>query len=477
MSRSRCRAIVRGRNDGGPSSRVNRIRTQPFLVGLSAFAQAAPRVSRRRRGAECLVALLAFGLTACRQEPRTSGALPHDAYVWQRTWTPSVSDAVRSHAGAFGMVSVLVGEVSWTSRPPQVVLAAPNITALQSVAPGTRIGLALRVGTFPGPFEADDAATRFLRRIARESLENAQKSGIAVAEFQIDFDCAERHLEGYRIWIEALRRELAPVPVLFTALPSWLNRSAFRTLAASSDGFVLQVHSLSRPRHLHESIALCDPAAAQHAVERAAKMAVGVPFRVALPTYGYRLAFSSHGTYLGASAEGPQPARPPDTQYLELSADPAAMAQLVATWTVDRPASMTGLIWYRLPVEDDRFNWRWRTLETVMAGQTPFARLQAILESPSPGLTEIRVVNQGSADRTGPVSLRLHWSGAQRLGADGIRGFDAILAGPSEVLFTNAICRLPAGDGSRIGWVRLNAPVPITLEAVVPSDLRTPGKP
>lgn len=477
MSRRECRAIVRGRNDGSPSPRVNGIPTQSFLVRPSAFNQATPRVSCRRRGVECLVALLAFGLTACRQEPRTSGALPHDAYVWQRAWTPSVNEAVRSHAGAFGMVSVLVGEVSWTSQPPQVVLATPDTAALQSVAPRTRIGLALRVGTFPGPFEADDTVARFLRRTARECLDGAQKSGIAVAEFQIDFDCAERHLEGYRIWIGALRRELAPVPVVFTALPSWLNRSAFRTLAASADGFVLQVHSLARPRHVHEPMALCDPAAAKRAVERAAKMAVGVPFRVALPTYGYQLAFDSHGAYLGASAEGSQPARPAGTQHLELNADPAAMAQLVAAWTADRPASMTGLIWYRLPVEDDRFNWRWRTLQTVMAGQTPSARLQAVLESPSPGLTEIRVVNQGDADRTGPVSLRLHWSGAQRLGADGIRGFDAILAGPSEVLFTNAICRLPAGDGSRIGWVRLNAPVPITLEAVVPSDLQTPGNP
>jgi hypothetical protein len=189
------------------------------------------------------------------------------------------------------------------------------------------------------------------------------------------------------------------------------------------------------------------------------------------------LAFGSNGAYLGASAEGPPPARPSGTQYRELSADPSAMAQLVADWTVDRPASMKGLIWYRLPVEGDRFNWQWRTLETVMAGRTPFARLEAVLESPSEGLSEVRLVNQGSANRTGPVCIRLRWAGAQRLGADGIRGFEAVFAGPNDVLFTNAICRLPAGEGSRIGWVRLDATVPITLEAVVPSDLSTPGKP
>ncbi len=436
-----------------------------------------PWFSSHGHWAVWLVALPALVLTGCRQEPRASGPLANDAYVWQRTWSPSVTHSVRTHAGAFSMLSVLVGEVTWASKSPQVVRVTPDFAALQAIPQATQLGIALRVGVFQGPFSPDDPTARFLRNTARQCLDDARKSGIDVAEFQIDFDCAERHLDGYRLWIEALRRELAPVPVVFTALPSWLKRSAFRRLAASSDGFVLQVHSLARPRHVQEPAVLCDPLAARQAVERAAKSADGVPFRVALPTYGYLLAFATNGAYLGASAEGPPPARPFGTQHRELSADPSAMAQLVADWTGDRPASMQGLIWYRLPVEGDRFNWRWRTLENVMAGRTPFARLEAVLESPSQGLTEVRVVNQGSADRTGPVSIRLRWANAQRLGADGIRGFEAIFAGPHDVLFTNAICRLPAGEGSRIGWVRLNAPVPITLEAVVPSDLSTPGNP
>lgn len=460
-----------------PAPRSKPTRAHPSPACPSPLPQTTPRVSFRRRSAPGWCALLALGLTACRQEPRTSGPLANDAYVWQRAWTPSVTQAVRTHAGAFGMLSVLVGEVTWTSTAPQVVRVTPHFATLQTVPQDTEIGIALRVGSFHGPFAPDDATARFLRRTARECLDEATKSRVAVAEFQIDFDCAERHLDGYRVWIEALRRELAPVPVVFTALPSWLNRSAFRRLAASSDGFVLQVHSLARPRLLHEPAVLCDPVAARQAVERAAQSTAGVPFRVALPTYGYLLAFGSNNAYLGASAEGPLPARPSGTQYRELSADPSAMAPLVADWTGDRPASMKGLIWYRLPVEGDRFNWQWRTLETVMAGRTPAARLEAFLDSPSEGLTEVRVVNQGSADRTGPVAIRLSWSGARRLGADGIRGFEAVFTGPNDVLFTNAICRLPAGEGSRIGWVRLHAPVPITLEAVVPSDLHPPGKP
>ena len=419
--------------------------------------------------------LSALVVTACRPVPRTSGPLAHDAYVWQREWNPHVTASVRSNAGVFGVLSVLVGEISWTARAPKVVRVTPDATALQDLTNNPRLGIVLRVGTYPGPFEADDSTARMLRRTARECVDATRQAGIAVAELQVDFDCAERHLGGYRIWVQALRREVAPIPVVITALPSWLNHRSFRDLVAASDGFILQVHSLARPRHLHEPASLCDPEAARRAVERAARVTGGVPFRVALPTYGYLLAFGTNGAYLGASAEGPPPARPPGTQLRELTADPTTLAQLVTDWTGDRPASMKGLIWYRLPVKGDQFNWRWRTLESVMAGRTPSARLQATTVSPSPELTEIILENIGSADRTGPVAIRLRWSGAQRLGADGIRGFEALFTGPHDVLFTNAICRLPAGERSRIGWVRLDAPAPITLEAVVPSDPQPSG--
>ncbi len=415
-----------------------------------------------------LLGLVALALAACRREPRASGSLAHDAYLWQRAWNPEVRDAVRSHAGAFGVLSVLFGEIGWASGSPKLVRVSSDAAVLRDLAPTTRIGIALRVGSFAGPFEADDATTRFLLGAARDCLRTAQAAGIQVAEFQIDFDCSERRLDGYRIWVEELRRELAPVPLILTALPSWLKQRTFPALAKASDGFVLQVHSLSRPANIHAPATLCDPALAMRAVERAARAAPGVPFRVAVPTYGYLLAFDTQGGFLGASAEGPAPARPTGTTHRQLSADPSAMAQLVADWTGDRPASMTGLIWYRLPVAGDRLNWRWPTLESVMAGTTPLARLAATTESPSPGLSEVTVTNQGSADFQGPVAIRLRWTGARRLGADGIRGFEAILPGANEVLFTNAICRLPAGEGGRIGWVRLDSQASIIVDPISP---------
>lgn len=423
-----------------------------------------------------LFALHAIAGGGCRPTPRHTGPLAQDAYVWHREWNSNVVASVQTHAPSFGILTLLVAEVSFTAGQPRIVRITPDWTPFQALPNPTRprTGLALRIGPFPGPFKADDPTTRWLRRIAKDCLAEARNAGVDIAEFQIDFDCPERHLDGYRVWVEALRTELAPVPVLITALPAWLGQRAFRPLAAATDGFVLQVHSLNRPRHPKDPVPLCDPEQARRAVERAARAGGGVPFRVALPTYGYLLAFATDGTFLGASAEGPPPARPAGTVYRELNADPAAMAQLVADWTGDRPASMTGVIWYRLPVSGDRFNWRWPTLETVMAGKVPLPRLDVLGLHPEPGLTEVQLANPGTANYTGPVVVRLRWSGAQGLGADGIRGFQAFLEGGDRVLFTNAICRLPAGEESRIGWVRLDAHVPITFEVVVPPSPDVP---
>src|SRR4029077_10218524 len=125
------------------------------------------------------------------------------------------------------------------------------------------------------------------------------------------------------------------------------------------------VHSLERPRSLNSPFTLCDPAAARRAVERAADF--GIPFRVALPTYGYRIAFDAAGRFVGLSAEGPARSWPTGVQEREVRADPIQLAQLTQFWTTNHPPAMRGLIWYRLLITNDILNWRWPTLSAIVA--------------------------------------------------------------------------------------------------------------
>ena len=404
-----------------------------------------------------LIATLPF-LAGCRRAPvRASGPLAHDGYLWQRTHSAAVSESVRTHADAFRSIIVLAAEVSWQKSAanftPQITRVSLDWPALRT-AP--HLGLALRLNAHPGPFARADPTARALAALASELLAEATVHGATVSEFQIDFDAATGKLAGYRAWLDTLRAAIAPVPLTFTALPAWLRSGEFPALARSAAGFVLQVHSLARPAGPDTPFALCDPAAARLAIERAAL--VGLPFRVALPTYGYTLAFDSTGRFAALSAEGPRPEWREDFIVREIRADASELAALVNSLTADRPAALSGLIWYRLPVAGDQLNWSWPTLASAMRGQAPAARLRAEAQLTTDGPIELLLVNDGDGDFSGPARVGVRWHDARRTGADALGAFAIADEDASSLHFATATCRLPAGTRRAIGWLRLSSP-------------------
>jgi hypothetical protein len=330
------------------------------------------------------------------------------------------------------------------------------------------VGLAVRIAPYRGSFSPTAPAAQFLQQQISHLLSTLPTHSNSIAELQLDFDAAESQLDGYQQWIHALRPVMGEVPLVITALPSWLNQPEFRNLVQAADGFVLQVHSLSRPAHRDDPFSLCDPIASRKAVQKAAR--AGVPFRVALPTYSYLAAFDAQGHFLGASAEGPTPQRPPGTTYRELAADPTALSHLVREWSLARPTTLTGVIWYRLPLSSDRWNWRWPTLASVMKGEPPQSRVVAHLDASQPGLFELRLTQEGSADHTGPITARLRWSHAPLLAHDAIRGFHTSPT-PDGLSFHHDTLRLRPGDSIVAGWLRLASPTPapIHIELSLPS--------
>jgi hypothetical protein len=408
------------------------------------------------------VVAVAWWALAPHGAPRTSGPLPQAAYVLQRAWDDAVRDAVFDRQSSFSELLVLSAEVNWHGTAPQVVRVPLDYSLLSQVK--KPVGLALRIGPFSGPFGTGDESTIWLSRFARSLVDEAGTNHVSVAELQIDFDCAESKLDGYGEWVAAVRKAVAPVPVVITALPAWLRHSAFRSLIARSDGYVLQVHSLARPRSLDSPFDLCDPDVARRAVERAALM--GKPFRVALPTYGYLLAFDAQGRFAGLSAEGPARAWPTNYATRELRANPAALASLVGAWTSNRPSALRGLIWYRLPVEGDRMNWRWPTLVAVMAGKAPHSAVRVEKREPQPGLVELDLVNDGQGDFAAPVRVTVRWADARLVASDTFLGFEVAETGTSMISFVSTAesARLGPGERKPLGWVRLDKASDITLE-------------
>jgi hypothetical protein len=405
----------------------------------------------------CLAAALALG--AC--ERRRSDPLPQDAYVWQRAWHAPVREAI---ARAERMQSLVVLAAQMSATKPEVVRPKIDFAALR--ATGKPIGLAIRMEPYFGPFQEDDTITRRLVEVARDCLAQARQSGVEPTELQLDFDCADAKLDGYRRWLRTLREAVAPLPVCPTVLPSWLDRGEFATLARESGRFVLQVHCVAPPRQLEDTRRLTDPKLAARWVEKAGRL--HVPFRVALPTYTYLVAFDSLGKTLGVSAEGPSSTWPAGAQVVRWAADPAELGQLIAGWKRSRPAAMTGVIWYRLPVTGDAFNWRWPTLDAVMSGQEPRRNLRVEAAEGQP--SEIVLINDGEQDEPLPPAIGASWEGARLVAADALAGYELVRADgdTSRVSFLrqpgNSFWLLPPGARRTIGWIRCENAVQIRID-------------
>ncbi len=358
--------------------------------------------------------------------------------------------------------------MAWAGQQPRIVRVDLDYPALRQW--GHPVGLALRVGPYSGPFSSNDATAAGLAGLARSLVHTAQTNGVPVSELHVDFDCAEARLSGYRQWLAALRQSLDPGegpepersssasrPALtITALPSWIRHREFGELVGATDGYVLQVHSLERPRDAAMPFTLCDPASARRWVREAAR--AGVDFSVALPTYGYGLTFDLAGHFLSLSAEGNEKIFSQPTIRREVSADPAAMAKLVRQWGAEHPTALLGVIWYRLPVPGDSLNWSWPAMSEVIAGRTPASHLTILRKANVSGLIEFGLTNAGPGDYLGTPVVRANWVRGRFVAGDAVRGFRMVDPGPAgdSIRFVgDGGLRLPAGDTHPVGWLRL----------------------
>ncbi|MDB6017212.1 MAG: hypothetical protein JWR19_1701 [Pedosphaera sp.] len=420
-----------------------------------------------------IILLFSTGFFAASAQPSTppSGDLPpiaQEAYIWQRAWNEPVRDAIALHATNFTGLVVLNAEVTWKQGHPQVIhIPIDYASLLRAACP---VGLALRIGPYPGPFTTNGQPMDQLAGLAVSLIAEAQANRLKIRELQIDFDCAESKLDGYRVWVETLRRRIAPVPLVITALPSWLNQNSFQYLARASDGYILQVHSLERPRDFASPFSLCDPAAARRAVEQAGQ--IDVPFRVALPTYGYLIAFAPDGHFIGLSAEGPAKTWPAGTRLREVRSDPVAMADLVRGWSLVHPAALQKIIWYRFPISLDVLNWSWPTLNAVKTGRSPRESFRLDTSRSAAGLTEISLVNDGEADLSSRPVIEVRWQHARLVASDGLRDFEVVDPGPNTLQFrartTLIPSRLAPGERQAIGWLRLDGEVEVQIETKKP---------
>jgi len=394
-------------------------------------------------------------------------AFTREVYVWQRQITPPVYQAIREIGGEADGFAILAAEVAWRKDGPQLFRSSPDYGAL--AAGGRAIGLVIRIGPYTGGFAADDKAARYLQDLVLSVLGAARTGGMQPTELQIDFDCASSKLGGYRLWLEALRKCMDGTKLVITALPDWLGRRDFVWLAGATDGYVLQVHSLEKPSGPDEGFQPCDSDRAWKWIMLAGRF--GVPFRVALPTYGYRLAFDADGKFIALAAEGPVVSWPAGAQIRSVRSNAPAMAALARKLVENRPPACTGIIWFRLPVAGDRLNWSVTTLKVLLRGGVPLSRLTVEATRSMAGAANVILMNRGEVDEPLPAKVMAHWNAdAVVQAADGLGGYSMA---PGNVVSSGVgLTRAPdaadeciaPGQTKKIAWIRFSHETPLAVE-------------
>ena len=406
------------------------------------------------RSASLLFALIT--LSSCDRAPKSSATpLVQRAYVWQREWTPQVSAAVNRAAPKLDGVVVLAAQVTLKSGKATVFRPALDWPTL--AAAKKPIGLAMRVD----PMNVGPETTALVIETARDLLSSAASHGVTCAEFQMDFDAPQKKLADYRAWLRKLRQAIKPTRCVITTLPSWLDEPEFPKLLSEVDAYVLQVHSVTT-REANERVALCDPARALKWVAKAG--ALGKPFVVSLPTYSALVGYDAEGKSLGMALDGVQPSWPRGTRVREFFSDAEEMLAIANGWKRQHPSSMTGLIWYRLPVDSDQRNWRWPTFAAVLEGRALRHQLEVITSGENP--IDLSIANQGEADEAMKQSITARWDGPAPIASDALPGWELRLDEHSAVFSpaSSPTPRLPPGARRGIGWLRFDQPAPLHVE-------------
>lgn len=407
------------------------------------------RTNTSQRALVACVLTAVFLIGCHRQQSRPSEPLIQRGYLWQREWTPAVVDALAQAEAKMDGVVILGAEIQWRGTTAQTIRSTIPWDVLHAAK--KPLSIALRVAPFAGPFVSDDAAMRTIKQTAISLLTEAKNHGVAINEFQLDFDCAQRRLSAYRIWLKALRPVVSPTPLVITTLPVWLDEPEFASLLGEADRYVLQVHSVPTESEGGRAV-LCDPALARKWVAKAAKLAL--PFSVALPTYWCVAGYDPAGKLLGVSMDGVQPSWPGLTRTLDFSSNADELAGLVAEWQTLRPCGMRELLWYRIPVATDVRNWRWPTLAAVMAGRKPLHHIDVVSLGENP--VDLALANSGEADESLDISVAVTWNDAELVASDALPGWTVQAERGRAVFFPEPGYRLRLTPGAKqdLGWLR-----------------------
>lgn len=379
-------------------------------------------------------------LAGCQKKPAPGPLAPLavEAYVWQAPDRPGVAQAIGKSKGTIDRLHIRAAELKWDGARFEI---QQPVTSLP--VPGR--GLVVRIGASASRLEWTPGQIAPVAEIFRTLAQ------LGPSEIQCDYDCPQKRLGRYRVLLEALQTAAGSVPVVPTTLPSWLDEPDFKPLVSPRGNYVLQVHSLHLPKKAGDPVQVFSPDTARAAARKAT--ALGLPFRIAMATYGCEVRFGPDGKVTDVISEDITSAAPATGPRSYAFADPVESARLVRGWTDDRPTGLQGIVWYRLPVEGDRRNWPWETLRLVARGEED-PTTPVFEASPGPGARDLHIANHGKFPVRLPSAITIH-TPVIAADAAGVYRLDDHFDGLRLVLREDRWPWIDPGKKIPAGWLRV----------------------
>ncbi|WP_426507159.1 DUF3142 domain-containing protein [Serratia proteamaculans] len=391
-----------------------------------------------KRGLMALL-MLALALIAWfgghQQALQLQQAWDNQVYVWQRVWTPQHAAALAQSRDLFSTLRVLGLQVhpreGWREIPVNLPLLKQD---------GRPLWLVVRLDGQLAQLDGSAIRQRLLKQVHQW-----QAAGLQVIGVEIDHDAATARLPDYQHFLQQLRQQLPrSLQLGITALPTWIGSAALPGVLQQVDSSVLQVHAVLSPQQ-----GLFSGPLALRWVKQYAKM-TPKPFRVALPAYGMGL--------VGVDAQGAQVESEASLRMAgttrELTVAPQQVAAFLHQLNAQSTPHLRGIIWFRLPLADDRRAWSLTTLRAVIENQ-PLSVNWLVKISPQPqqnGLNDLILHNNGPVDAPLPHEIVITASDCLAADAAGNYRLESEPQRQRFVLINGD--QLRAGQSRPLGWLR-----------------------
>lgn len=340
-------------------------------------------------GYKFLQLVVIFSVFCLTQTTHLNRILRQDVYIWQKKWVDALKPAIEQTMPYITGWRFLAGEYE---PDGQVIYPSVQFDLLQQTnLPLTAVYRFDRLRPLPSSDE-----------ILSLILQSPSYKRYHIHHIELDLDWPTSKLKLYIQLLQSLKTKLPEdIELNITMIPDWMRSPVFPQLTEQIPNPVLQIHSVDNPQ-----VGLFTTQNAFAYIQKMNRL-THHDFYIALPTYGLKIQATPTGNIYAIEGENDFKS---GNFGKELYSDPQQVRSLINSLQENTPSHLKGIIWFRLPIANDKRNWSldtWRAMisHTLLKGKII---TQEIPDPNNLGAIKLTLVNQGNITLPLPktVSLR-----------------------------------------------------------------------